>query len=113
MKVNRFSEATRYDAPNHRAFMDLCLQGFESDGPKNQWGGISHFHPGGGAGPDSSPCEKVYVCLVGGVRVDVDGVEFVLNPMDSCTVAPNEVREIVNHQNHLATTLVVMPYTPA
>jgi hypothetical protein len=44
MKVNRFSEATRYDAPNHRAFMDLCLQGFESDGPKNQWGGISHFH---------------------------------------------------------------------
>jgi hypothetical protein len=50
---------------------------------------------------------------VGGVRVDVDGVEFVLNPMDSCTVAPNEVREIVNHQNHLATTLVVMPYPPA
>ena len=111
MKVNRFSEATRYDAPNHRAFMDLCLQGFESDGPKNQWGGISHFHPGGGAGPDSSPFEKVYVSLVGSVSVVVD--EFVLNPMDSWTVAPNEVREIVNHQNHLATTLVVMPYTPA
>ena len=74
---------------------------------------ISHFHPGGGAGPDSSPFEKVYVSLVGSVSVVVDGVEFVLNPMDSWTVAPNEVREIVNHQNHLATTLVVMPYTPA
>jgi hypothetical protein len=47
------------------------------------------------------------------VSVVVDGVEFVLNPMDSCTVAPNEVREIVNHQNHVATTLVVMPYPPA
>ena len=113
MKVNRFSEATRDDAPNHRAFMDLCLQGFESDGPKNQWGGISRFHPVGGLGPDSSPTAKVYVCPVGGVRVDVDGVNVVLNPLDSCTVAPNEVREIVNHQNHLATTLVVMPYTPA
>ena len=66
---------------------------------------------GGGAGPDSSPFEKVYVSLVGSVSVVVDG--FVLNPMDSWTVAPNEVREIVNHQNHLATTLVVMPYPPA
>jgi hypothetical protein len=42
-----------------------------------------------------------------------DGGEFVLNPMHSCTVAPNEVREIVNRQNHVATTLVVMPYPPA
>jgi quercetin dioxygenase-like cupin family protein len=93
--------------------MGLRLQGFEPDGPKNQWVGISHFLPGGGAGPDSSPFEKVYVCLVGSVNVVVDGVEFVLNPMDSWTVAPNEVREIVNHQNHVATTLVVMPYPPA
>jgi quercetin dioxygenase-like cupin family protein len=93
--------------------MGLRLQGFEPDGPKNQRVGISHFHPGGGAGPDSSPFEKVYVSLVGSVSVVVDGVEFVLNPMDSWTVAPNEVREIVNHQNHLATTLVVMPYPPA
>ena len=71
------------------------------------------FPPGGGAGPDSSPFEKNYVCLVGSVTVVVDSVEFVLNPMDSCTVAPNEVREIVQHQNHVATTLVVMPYPPA
>ncbi|HEY6735097.1 MAG TPA: cupin domain-containing protein [Roseiarcus sp.] len=113
MKVKRFSEATRYAAPNHRGFMGLRLQGFEPDGPKNQRVGISHFHPRGGAGPDSSPFEKVYVSLVGSVSVGVDGVEFVLNPMDSWTVAPNEVREIVNHQNHLPTTLVVMPYPPA
>jgi quercetin dioxygenase-like cupin family protein len=113
MKVKRFSEATRYDAPNHRGFTGLRLQGFEPDGPKNQWVGISHFLPGGGAGPDSSPFEKVYVCLVGSVTVIINGVEFVLNPMDSCTVSPNEAREIINHQNHVATTLVVMPYPPA
>jgi quercetin dioxygenase-like cupin family protein len=71
------------------------------------------FPPGGGAGPDSSPFEKVYVCLVGSVTVIIDDVEFVLNPMDSCTVAPNEVREIINRQNHVATTLVVMPYPRA
>jgi hypothetical protein len=51
--------------------------------------------------------------LVGSVTVIINGVEFVLNPMDSCTVSPNEVREIINHQNHVATTLVVMPYPPA
>ena len=113
MKVKRFSEATRYDAPNHRDFIGLRLQGFEPDGPKNQWVGISHFLPGGGAGPNSSPFEKVYVCLVGSVTVTSDGIELVLNPMDTCTVAPNEVREIINRQNHVATTLVVMPYSPA
>jgi hypothetical protein len=113
MKVKRFSEATRYDAPNHRGFMGLRLRGFEPDGPKNQRLGISYFLPGGGAGPDSSPFEKVYVCPVGSVTIIIDGVEFVLNPMDSCTVAPNEMREIINHQTHVATTLVVMPYPPA
>jgi hypothetical protein len=108
MKVKRFSEATRYDAPNHRGFMGLHLQGFEPDGPKHQWVGISHFLPGGGADPDSSPFEKVF-----SVTIITDRVEFVLNPMDSCTVAPNEMREIINHQTHVATTLVVMPYPPA
>jgi hypothetical protein len=112
MNVKRFSEATRY-APNHCGFMGLRLHGFEADGPKNQWVGISHFLPGDGAGPDSSPFEKAYVCSVGSVIVIIDGVEFVLNPMDSYTVAPNEVREIVNRPNHVATTLVVMPYPPA
>lgn len=37
MKVKRFSEATRYDAPITAVFMGLRLQGFEPDGSKNQW----------------------------------------------------------------------------
>jgi hypothetical protein len=40
---------------------------------------------------------------VGSVTAIVDGVEFVRNPMDSCTVAPNEMREIINHPNRVAT----------
>jgi mannose-6-phosphate isomerase-like protein (cupin superfamily) len=62
---------------------------------------------------DSSPWEKVYVCLTGSVTAVIDGVEIVLNATDSLTVAPSEVREIINRENHVATTLVVMPYPPA
>ena len=31
---------------------------------------------------------------------------------DSCTIAPGEVREIVNRSNHVCTMLVVIPYPP-
>ncbi len=95
MKVKRFSEATRYDAPKHHRFMGL-LQGFESDGPKNQW--VESHSPRRRRGPRFFALRENYVCLAGSVSVVVDGVEFVLNPMDSCTVAPNEVREIVRSE---------------
>ena len=98
MKVKRFSEATCYDAPNHRGFIGLRLQGFEPDGSKNQWVGNSHFLPGGVAVPALLALEKV-MSLVGSVTVIIDGVEFVLNPMDSCTVAPNEVREMIDRRH--------------
>ena len=40
----------------------------------------------------------------------IGGVETVLRPMDSCTTAPGEVREIVNRSNHVGKLLVVIPY---
>jgi hypothetical protein len=46
MKFKRFKEPVRYDVPDHRGFIGLRLQGYERDGPKNQWVGISHFLPG-------------------------------------------------------------------
>lgn len=52
------------------------------------------------------------MCLAGSVAVIIGGVETILHPMDSLTVAPDETREIVNRGNHVATTLVVMPYPP-
>jgi len=110
MHVKRFSDAEPYEAPNHRGCVGLRLQGFEEAGPKNQWVGLSQFLPGGGAGPDSTPFEKVYVVLSGEMTVMVDGVETVLGKNDSCTIPPGEVRTIENRSNDVCTMLVVIPY---
>jgi len=112
MHLKRFTEAKPYDAPNHRGVVGLRLQGLEPGGPTNQWVGLSQFLPGGGAGPDSTPFEKVYVVLDGEMTVTIDGRETVLGRYDSCTIAPGEVREIKNHSNHVCTMLVVIPYPP-
>jgi quercetin dioxygenase-like cupin family protein len=110
MLVKRFQDANSYEAPNHRGVVGLRLQGFEEGGPKNQWVGYSQFLPSGGAGPDSTPFEKVYVVLEGEMTVIISGTETVLRAMDSCTIAPNEVREIINRSNHVCKMLVVIPY---
>lgn len=112
MHIKRFSEATPYEAANHRGVVGLRLQGFEADGPKNQWVGLSQFLPGGGAGPDSTPFEKVYVVLEGQMTIMVGGQEAVLDAFDSCTIPPGEVREIQNRSNHVCKMLVVIPYPP-
>ncbi len=110
MKVTRFADAKPYVAPNHHDVVALRLQGFEADGPENFWAGLSHFLPGGGAGPDSSPLEKVYVLLSGELTVRAAGQEIVLGPMDSCCIPGGEEREVRNTSNHVASMLVVMPY---
>lgn len=110
MQVRRLNEAPPYEAPNHRAVGCMRLQGFDPNGPKKFWTGLSHFLPGGGAGPDSSPLEKVYVVLSGQMTVRCDGKEVVLGPLDSCFIGENEEREIINNTNSVTTMLVVMPY---
>ncbi len=110
MLVKRFEDAEVYEAPNHWGVVGLRLQGFEDGGPENQWVGFSQFLPGGGAGPDATPFEKIYVVLDGEMTVIVDNEETVLRPYDSCTVAPGEVRKIENRFNHTCKMLVVIPY---
>jgi quercetin dioxygenase-like cupin family protein len=110
MKVTRFADAKPYVAPNHYEMRSLRLQGFEPGGPETFWTGLSHFLPGGGAGPDASPLEKVYVVLAGELTFIVDGEATVLRAMDSCFIPGNEVREVKNHGNAVASMLVVMPY---
>lgn len=112
MHLKRFDDAQPYDAPNHWGVVGLRLQGFEFGGPTNQWVGLSQFLPGGGAGPDSTPFEKVYVVLEGEMTVIIDGEETVLCKFDSATIPPNEVRTIENRSNHTCTMLVVIPYPP-
>jgi len=112
MHVKRYQDAKPYDAPNHRSVVGLRLQGFEPNGPTNQWVGFSLFLPGGGAGPDSTPFEKVYVIIEGHMTVIVGGTETVLGPMDSCTIPPGEVREIINRTNDVVTMLVAISTPP-
>ena len=70
MLIKRFEDAETYEAPNHWGVTGLRLQGFENGGPENQWIGFSQFLPGGGAGPDSTPFEKVYVVLEGEMTIE-------------------------------------------
>ncbi len=46
------------------------------------------------------------------MTVIIGGTETVLGPMDSATIAPGEVREIINRSNHVCKMLVVFPYPP-
>jgi hypothetical protein len=108
--VKRFADAKPYEAPNHRGVVGLRLQGFEPGGPTHGWVGFSQYLPGGGAGPDASLFEKVYVVTEGELTLIAGGEEIVLKAMDSCTIAPGEMREIVNRSNHVAKMIVAMPY---
>jgi quercetin dioxygenase-like cupin family protein len=112
MLVKRYADAKPYDAANHRGNVGLRLQGFEPGGPTNQWVGLSHFLPGGGAGPDSTPFEKIYIIVEGEMTIIIGGQETVLKKYDSCTIPANEVREIVNRANDPCSMLVVIPYPP-
>ena len=112
MLAKKFSDAKPYDAVNHRGNVGLRLQGWEAGGPTNQWVGLSHFLPGGGAGPDSTPFEKIYVVTEGEMTVIIGGKETVLKKYDSCVIAPNETREIVNRGNDVCTMIVVVPDPP-
>jgi len=108
MLVKRFDEAKTYDAPNHRHCSTLRLFGAEAGGPKQFVVGVSHFLPGGGAGPDASPTEKVYFVLAGEITLIIGGKETVLKANDSCFIGPNESREVTNRGNDVATMLVAV-----
>jgi mannose-6-phosphate isomerase-like protein (cupin superfamily) len=112
MLVKRFKDAKPYEAPNHRNYSSLRLFGAEAGGPKHFVMGLSHFLPGGGAGPDASPTEKVYVIVSGELTVIVDGKETVLKANDSCFIGPNESREIINRGNDVVTMLVAVSTPP-
>lgn len=113
MLVKRFDDALPYDAPNHHGVVGLRLQGFEENGPDNQWVGLSQFLPGGGAGPDSTPIEKVYIIIEGEMTVIINDKQTTLKRFDSCAIPAGQVREIVNKSNDICIMMVVMPYPPA
>ena len=108
MQVKSFKDLKEYSAPNHRACSTLRLWGAEAGGTKNLIVGITHFLPGGGAGPDASPPEKVYYVLTGELTVIIDGKETVMKQGDTCVIGPNESREIINRSNEVCSILVAV-----
>jgi quercetin dioxygenase-like cupin family protein len=110
MQVTRIGDAAPYEAPKHFDMRGLRLQGWDASDSEHFWVGLSHFLPGGGAESDATPLEKVYVVVSGAVTVTTDEGDTELGPLDSCHLAANERRSIVNNTNLPASMLVVMPY---
>jgi quercetin dioxygenase-like cupin family protein len=108
MIVRKFSEAKSYEAPNHRDYKSFRVYGAEMGGSQTLVFGISHFLPGGGAGPDASPPEKIYYVLAGELTVIAGGKETVARAGDSVYIGPNESREIINRSNEVCTIAVAV-----
>src|SRR5262249_14723891 len=108
MIVRKLSEAKPYEAPNHRAYKSLRVFGAEMGGSQSLIFGISHFQPGGGAGPDASPPEKIYYVLAGELTVIAGGKELVMKHGDSCYIGHKKSREIVNRGNEFCTIAVAV-----
>ena len=110
MQVTRIGDAEPYEAPNHFDMRGLRLQGWDVSAAEHFWVGLSHFLPGGGAGPDATPLEKVYVMIDGELTITTVDGETVIRRLDSCHLAAGERRKIENRTNTPASMLVVMPY---
>ena len=109
MHVTRFNEAPAYFPPEHFDMRCLRLQGHEA-GPATQlWMGMSQILPGGHITPGASPIEKLYFVVEGELTVETpDGVSL-LQPYDSCRIAPGESRALRNNTNRPVMVLLAMP----
>ncbi|MEY4363715.1 MAG: hypothetical protein RLZZ24_1067 [Pseudomonadota bacterium] len=116
MHVTRIANAPEYVAPNHFDMTCLRLQGREAGPAVQLWMGLSILQPGGRTGLDASPIEKHYVVLEGELTLitERDGQlhSEVLRQHDSCSYAPGEKRQIINHTPHVAKLLLAMPFEP-
>lgn len=109
MQVTRFNQAQPYSAPGHHNMVGLRLQGEEASATDHFWVGYSQFLPGGGAHMGATPFEKVYVVLNGEIVITTDAQEVVLKANDSCRIAPDEQRRILNKTNTTVSMLVIIP----
>jgi glyoxylate utilization-related uncharacterized protein len=111
MKKIAFEEIKKFATPaKHFGVNSARLQGKNESGLQKFWVGVSYYLPGGGiewSGEDSVE-EKVYFVLDGELTVKGKNEEFVLGPMDSLYIAPNEGRSVINSGNNPATLVVIV-----
>lgn len=107
MKKVELKDVNPYDPPNHSNMTALKLHDKESTGSSN-FMGLSHFLPGGGAGWDEGPVEKIYFVLDGEVTIKTKEEEITLKATDSIFIGPGEGREIINKTNLPASMLVIV-----
>lgn len=115
MNVTRFDAAPPYFPPAHDGMRCVRLQGHEAGPASTVWLGVSEIEPGGHTDLKGSAVEKHYVVLEGEVTViaQVPGEpaqEAVLQRHDSCRLAPDEARQLVNRSGRKALVLLVMPF---
>jgi glyoxylate utilization-related uncharacterized protein len=112
MKKVRLDQVKPYEARGHFNMAALRLSGKEETGAEKFWVGFSHFLPGGGTEyyGEEQTSEKVYIVIEGEVTVKSQTEEFVLGPLDTLYIAPNEGRSILNKTNKPASMLVIATY---
>jgi quercetin dioxygenase-like cupin family protein len=104
-----FVEAPDYATPGHHDMAMVRLQGREAGPSSDLWIGLSVIAPGGGTTLSSSPQEKMYVVLDGMLVISNGESETLLQRWDSCRIAPDENRRLINQTNSPVTVLLVMP----
>lgn len=109
MQVTRYSDARRYDAPEHYDMSCLRLQGKEATQTDTIWVGLSHLLPGGHTSLKDAAAEKIYIVVAGEVTVETSTDTVTLGFLDSCRLAPGEARALVNRTNAPASILLAMP----
>jgi mannose-6-phosphate isomerase-like protein (cupin superfamily) len=96
--------------PKHFNVNAVWLQDEAASGLKSFRVGVSHYLPGGGiewSGEDSNE-EKVYIVIEGELTVKGKDEEFVLGPMDSLYIGPQEGRSVINNGTRPVIMLVVV-----
>jgi len=114
MKVTKFNECRKYSPPKHDVTIhSMHLQHKDTGCDAPFWVGCSYYLPGAKAEMSATPLCKVYVMLEGKLTIEFkQGKNVALEKGDSIYIEPNEMREIRNETNAVATMLVVMPYPP-
>lgn len=109
MHVTRLSEAPAYFPPAHYDMRCLRLQGREAGPSEQLWLGMSQILPGGRTDSDASPIEKIYLVIEGELTIETPEGEAVLQPLDSCRIAPGEARALKNNTNKPVLVVLAMP----